>query len=93
MDDPVVVWTPVIAASGLELYRGDKFPRWRGNLFAGGLVSQKLVRMELNGTEVTKQEVLLEGSGRIRDVRTFADGLLYLVYDDPGRIVRLVPTD
>ena len=93
MDDPVVVWTPVIAASGLELYRGDKFPRWRGNLFAGGLVSQKLVRMELNGTEVTKQEVLLEGSGRIRDVRTFADGLLYLVYDDPGRIVRLVPAD
>jgi glucose/arabinose dehydrogenase len=93
MEDPVVQWTPVIAASGLALYRGDKFPRWRGNLFAGGLVARRLVRMELSGSAVTKQEVLLQDSGRIRDVRTFDDGYLYLVYDQPGKIVRLVPAE
>ena len=93
MEDPVVQWTPVIAASGLELYRGDKFPRWRGNLFAGGLASKRLVRMELSGTAVTRQEILLQDTGRIRDVRAFDDGFLYVVYDEPGKIVRLVPAD
>jgi glucose/arabinose dehydrogenase len=93
MEDPVVQWTPVIAASGLALYRGDKFPRWRGNLFAGGLASERMVRMELNGAAVTEQEVLLEGTGRIRDVRAFDDGFLYVVYDRPGKVVRLVPAE
>jgi glucose/arabinose dehydrogenase len=93
MEDPVVEWTPVIAASGLALYRGDKFPRWRGNLFAGGLASQKLMRVQLNGTVVTRQEELLKGTGRIRDVRDFGDGFLYVLYDEPGKLVRLAPVD
>ena len=93
MEDPVVQWTPVIAASGLTLYRGDKFPRWRGNLFAGGLASEKLVRMELSGNAVTRQEIVLQKTGRIRDVRAFDDGLLYIVYDEPGKFVRLVPME
>ena len=93
MENPVVQWTPVIAASGLALYRGDKFPRWRDNLFAGGLASEKLVRLELNGGAVTKEEVVLQDTGRIRDVRAFDDGFLYVVYDEPGKVVRLVPAD
>ncbi|MFM8809159.1 MAG: PQQ-dependent sugar dehydrogenase, partial [Chthoniobacterales bacterium] len=93
MEDPVVQWTPVIAASGLSLYRGDKFPRWRGNLFAGGLASEKLVRLELNGAAVTEQEIVLQDAGRIRDVREFDDGFLYLVYDEPGKVVRRVPAE
>lgn len=93
MEDPVVQWTPVIAASGLALYRGEKFPRWQGNLFAGGLAGRRLVRIELDGTAVRNQEVLLKDTGRIRDVRVFSDGNLYVVYDDPGKVVRLVPAD
>lgn len=93
MENPVVQWTPVIAASGLAVYQGDKFPRWRGSLFAGGLAGQRIVRLEMNGTAVASQEVLLEDSGRIRDVRSFDDGFLYIVYDDPGKVVRLVPAD
>jgi len=93
MEDPVVQWTPVIAASGLALYQGDKFPRWRGNLFAGGLAGQRLVRLDLNGPAVASQEVLLKGTGRIRDVRSFDDGFLYVVYDEPGKVVRLVPVE
>lgn len=93
MEEPVVQWTPVIAASGLELYKGDKFPRWRGNLFAGGLAGQKLVRIQLNDATVAQQENLLENTGRIRDVRAFDDGFLYVLYDDPGQLIRLVPAD
>ncbi|MFM8886762.1 MAG: PQQ-dependent sugar dehydrogenase, partial [Chthoniobacterales bacterium] len=60
--------------------------------FAGGLASEKLVRMELTGTAVTKQEIVLKDTGRIRDIRSF-DGFLYLVYDEPGKVVRLVPAE
>ncbi|MFM8807720.1 MAG: PQQ-dependent sugar dehydrogenase, partial [Chthoniobacterales bacterium] len=67
--------------------------RWRGNLFAGGLASEKLVRMELNGAAVTEQEIVLQDTGRIRDVRSFNDGFLFLVYDEPGKVVRLVPAE
>jgi len=91
MEDPVVQWTPVIAASGLAVYQGDQFPRWRGNLFAGGLAGQRIVRLSMNGPAVTSQEVLLKGTGRIRDVRSFDDGFLYVVYDQPGKVVRLIP--
>ena len=52
-----------------------------------------MVRIELNGAAVTEQEVMLQGTGRIRDVRSFDDGFLYLVYDEPGKIVRLVPAE
>jgi glucose/arabinose dehydrogenase len=93
MDDPVVDWTPSIAASGLALYSGGPFTHWQGNLFAGGLVLQKLVRLELDGETVTGQEILLKGSGRVRDVRVFGDGFVYVVYDAPGKVVRLVPAD
>jgi glucose/arabinose dehydrogenase len=40
---------------------------------------------------VAHQEMLLQGQGRIRDVRCFDDGFVYVIYDQPGKIVRLVP--
>jgi glucose/arabinose dehydrogenase len=49
------------------------------------------VRLELNGAAVSKQEIVLQDTGRIRDVRAFDDGFLYVVYDDPGKVVRLIP--
>lgn len=91
MEPPVIHWTPSIAASGLVFYNGDKFPNWRGNLFAGALAHQKIVRLTLDNGKVTDQEILLEKTGRIRDVRAFDDGFLTIVYDDPGKVVRLVP--
>lgn len=92
MEQPVVQWTPSIAASGLDVYYGDLFPSWKGNLFAGALAHQKLVRLEVDADrKVTHQEILLEKSGRIRDVRCMSDGAIYLVYDVPGKVVRLVP--
>ena len=91
MESPVLQWTPSIAASGLAVYRGEAFPNWRGNLFSGALAHQKIVRIVLDGTKVVDQEILLERQGRIRDVRCFEDGALTVVFDQPGRVVRLVP--
>ncbi len=93
MEQPLYQWTPSIAPSGMAFYTGDKFPGWRNNLFVGSLKFQLLVRLELNGTEIIKEERLLERAlGRIRDVRSGPDGFLYLLTDEnDGSLVRLEP--
>ena len=90
--DPKVIWTPSIAPSGLAFYNGDRFPQWRGNLFAGGLVSQDIRRIQLDpGGNVIAQNSIPIGQ-RVRDVRQGPDGLLYVLTDDRnGQLIRLEP--
>jgi glucose/arabinose dehydrogenase len=93
LEQPIHHWDPSIAPSGMAFYTGDRFPAWRGNLFVGSLKFGLLVRLELDGERVIREERLLEALGeRIRDVRAPADGFLYLLTDHPdGRILRLEP--
>lgn len=81
MEAPINVWVPSIGISGLAIYTGDKFPQWQGQLFVGGLVGERLSRVALDGTTVKEVEHLVQGRGRIRDVRQGPDGFLYLVFE------------
>jgi glucose/arabinose dehydrogenase len=93
MAQPIHYWVPSIAPSGMAFYAGDKFPRWKGDLFVGALRDQMLVRLKLDGEKVAKEERLLKGVlGRIRDVRVGPDGLIYLLTDESrGVLARLEP--
>jgi glucose/arabinose dehydrogenase len=93
MEQPLHKWVPSIAPSGMAFYTGDKFPRWRGDLFVGSLKFQLLVRLKLDGETVVQEERVLEGElGRIRDVRVGPDGYIYLLTDSSdGALVRLEP--
>jgi glucose/arabinose dehydrogenase len=93
MAQPLHYWVPSIAPSGMAFYTGDRFPRWRGDLFVGALRDQMLVRLKLDGEKVIAEERMLKGTlGRIRDVRNGPDGLIYLLTDDPrGVLARLEP--
>ena len=93
MEQPLKYWVPSIAPSGMAFYSGKLFPAWRGNLFVGALAGQMLVRLEVDGDKVGKEERLLEGlRERIRDVREGPDGALYLLTDNRnGRILRVAP--
>jgi glucose/arabinose dehydrogenase len=95
LEQPIHYWDPSIAPSGLAFYTGDKFPRWRGNLFIGALRGRHLARLVLDGRKVIGQERLLAGLGeRIRDVRQGPDGAIYILTDSRnGRILRLVPAN
>ncbi len=95
MAQPLYYWVPSIAPSGMAFYTGDKFPRWRGDLFVGALRDRLLVRLRLDGERVVSEERMLEGApGRIRDVRSGPDGYLYLLTDsDDGVLVRLEPAE
>jgi glucose/arabinose dehydrogenase len=64
----------------------------KGNLFVGSLKFGYLDRIELAGGKVSREHRLLEGIGRVRDVRQGPDGLLYLLTDESdGKLVRLLP--
>lgn len=92
-EQPVYYWDPVIAPSGMEFYTGKAFPQWRGNIFIGGLASQRLVRLVIKDNRVIGEEALLTERGkRIRDVRQGEDGFLYVVTDDSnGELWKIVP--
>ena len=91
MEQPLHVWVPSIAPSGMAFYTGDKFPNWKSNLLIGALKDDMLVRLELDGEKVVREERLIKDViGRIRDVRVGPDGFVYLLTDErDGVIARL----
>ena len=100
MEQPVIVWLPSIAPSGMTFYTGDRFPAWQGNLFVGGMRTGMipgtghLERIVLNedGEELRREWLLAELKQRIRDVRQGPDGLLYvLTEEDEAALLRIEP--
>ncbi|NHI01520.1 PQQ-dependent sugar dehydrogenase [Oceanimonas sp. MB9] len=93
MEDPLWVWVPSIAPSGMLFYTGDAFPGWRGNLFVGALAKRRLVRLALKGERVMSEHHLLqERDWRIRALAQATDGGILVLTDAPdGRLLKLVP--
>ena len=93
LEQPLYYWDPSISPSGLDFYDGDLLPAWQGDLLAGGLSGQLLVRLDMEGDAVVGEERLFAGQlGRIRDVRVGPDGAIYLLTDeDNGRLIRVAP--
>ena len=95
MEQPVNYWVPSIATSGLMIYSGDRFPDWRGSIFAGGLAGSYIERLTMNGREVVGKERIVDGIGRIRDIKQGPDGFIYVAIDGRGAgttsVVRLEP--
>ncbi|MBN1238743.1 MAG: PQQ-dependent sugar dehydrogenase [Gammaproteobacteria bacterium] len=102
IEQPLILWVPSIAPTGMTFYTGDRIPAWRGNLFVGSARRGEipgtggLERIVLNeALEELRRETLLTGlRQRIRDVRQGPDGLLYVITDeDDGALLRIAPTD
>ena len=87
--DAIYHWNPVISPSGMTFYTADAIPGWKGNLLIGGLSSEAIVRLTLDGEKVTEEERIPMGT-RIRDVRQGPDGAVYALTDEgDGKILRL----
>ena len=89
MDQPVFHWTPSIAVCGIAFYEGSQFPEWKNNLLATSLKYERLHRVELDGMNMVKDEIIYEAESRVRDVEVGPDGIIYVALEDPGRIVKL----
>lgn len=96
LEQPLHHWTPSIAPSGMVFLTSDRYgAAWRGDLFVGSLKFGYLNRIELDAPfkgGVQREHMLLEGVGRVRDVRQGPDGWLYVLTDSPqGRLLRVLP--
>jgi glucose/arabinose dehydrogenase len=88
---PEVYWVPTVAPSGLIIYSGSLFPQWQGNAVLGGLRSQSLVRIRIDGEQAEEVERFDMGE-RIREVEQGPDGALWVLEDGKGgRLLRLSP--
>jgi glucose/arabinose dehydrogenase len=97
-EPPLIYWTPSISVSGLTFYTGDKLPKWKGDLFVGGLRygevpgTGRLDRILLNENmeELRRESLLVNLNQRIRDVKQGPDGLLYVLTDaEDGAVLRI----
>jgi glucose/arabinose dehydrogenase len=102
MEPPLLEYTPALAPASARFYRGTALPGFRGSLLFGCLRGERIVRVELDGRRVIRQEALFEGEyGRIRAVAEGPDGSIYFTTSNrdgrgrPGpeddRILRLAP--
>ena len=92
MTGPVKVIPPEFSPSSLMFYDGEVFDFWRGNLFVGGLASQKVLRLVMDSSgRVLYEEILFEEiHERIRNIKQGPDGLIYFSTDN-GRILKVRP--
>ena len=90
--EPKLVWTPSIAPSGLAFYSSDRYSGWQGDLFAGGLVSRDVRRIDLDGEGNILGEESISIGQRVRDVRQSPDGMLYVLTDEQnGALISIEP--
>jgi len=102
MDNPRIFWVPSISPSSIIFYTGDKFPKWKNNLFIGSLTQQALVRMAFHqpSQAESRESLLVPLHQRIRDVQQGPDGFIYVATERTfrgdevdGSVLRIEPAE
>jgi len=90
MEQPEFFWDPSIAPSGMMIYSGKMWPKWKGNFFVGSLKFDYISRLSGAGGGLRQVEKLASGdTGRVRDVREAADGSIWFISVDEGAVFRI----
>jgi glucose/arabinose dehydrogenase len=102
MDNPRIHWVPSISPSSIMFYTGDKFPRWKNNLFVGALTTRQLIRVAFNQpSQAERREgLLIPMDTRPRDVQQSPDGYIYVATEQSsggnatdGMVLRIEPVE
>jgi glucose/arabinose dehydrogenase len=91
LESPIYYWRPSLGIGGLDFYRGDLFPKWKGKALVTALNFREVQLLDIIGERVLHAEVIGKGIGRIREAVTGPDGAIYVVLNRPDAIVRLTP--
>jgi glucose/arabinose dehydrogenase len=102
MDNPRIHWVPSISPSSIMFYTGDKFPRWKNNLFVGALTTRQLIRIAFGQpSQAERREgLLIPMDVRPRDVQQSPDGYIYIATEQSsggtaadGMVLRIEPVE
>ncbi len=87
--NPAKYWDPSIAPSGLAVITSNNFKSWKGSLLTGSLKFNYVSRATVQGDKITGEEKILEGIGRVRNIKQGPDGNIYVAVEGPGRIIKV----
>ena len=90
-EQPLVDWSPSIGPSGMTIYDGAQFPDWQGDIFVSSLIYSKIIHIDMvDGAPQRQSDMFSEIGDRLRDIRTGADGALYILSEgDNGKLWRV----
>ena len=91
LEQPVIYWKPSIAPCGMDFITSNKYKGWKGDLLVGSLKFNYLQHLVMQGNKVLRREIILEKIGRVRYIRQGPDGYIYVVLENSGSIVRIIP--
>jgi glucose/arabinose dehydrogenase/mono/diheme cytochrome c family protein len=91
MQLPARYWRPALAPSGIDIIYGDHYPGWNGNIIIGSLVQKRINRTIMDGNRGVSDEKLIQGIGRVRDVAFAPDEFIYVLTEDTGLLIRILP--
>jgi len=102
MDNARMFWVPSISPSSIMFYTGDKFPRWKNNLFVGALTTRQLIRVAFGQPNQAERRegLLIPLNIRVRDVQQSPDGYIYVATEgssggnaSDGMVLKIEPAD
>ncbi len=93
MEQPNLYWKPSIAVCGLDFYTGEAFEKWENRLLVGALKYEEVRLLQLADNRVIHEQVIFKGGGRVRDVSSGPDGAIYVVLNNPDKVIRLTPKE
>ncbi|RZS97276.1 PQQ-dependent sugar dehydrogenase [Cecembia calidifontis] len=78
--EPLIAWTPTIAAAGLAFYHTAQIPEWENSLLLATMkgMSIRILHLDETGNQILSEDIFLQKSlGRIRDIAVASDGSIY----------------
>lgn len=93
LEQPNLYWKPSIAVCGLDFYSGDLFPKWQNKLMVGALKYEEVKLLHIEDDRVIHEQTIVKNLGRVRDVSTGPDGAIYVVLNNPDKVIRLSPVN
>lgn len=90
MEQPRFYWDPSIAPSGLLVYSGKLWPRWRGHILVGSLKFDHIAR--LSGAPLrAPEQIKSPETERVRDIVEAPDGTIWFISEGRGTVYRMRP--
>jgi len=93
MEQPILYYKPSIAVCGMSFYTGDEFPKWNNELLVTALRFEEVQLLRVYDHRVLHVETILKNAGRVRDAAPGPDGAIYVVVNQPARVLKLTNAD
>ena len=91
--EPLKVWTPTIATSGLDYYNNDLIPQWKNSLLLVALKESRMYQLKLDAanTSITSTTEFFAGTyGRMRDLCISPTGKVYICTSNGGNNDKII---